>query len=77
MSSFSIILLIFFSKETLYINSTRKMASIVYTFVNICAFLNLNKRETLTTLRNYLFTSNNKNFKLEENNFYETPSEST
>lgn len=51
--------------------NNKTKATYIYGFINICSFLNLTKRETLSALKNFVFSSTNKNFKIEEFYFYE------
>lgn len=57
--------------------SNKTKATYIYSLINICSFLNLGKRETLGALKNFVFSSNNKNFKIEEFHLYENKNLST
>lgn len=51
--------------------SNKTRATYVYSLINICSFLNLGKNETLNALKNFVFASTGKHFKIEEFHLYE------
>jgi hypothetical protein len=51
-------------------------AMFVYSFMNICSFMGLNKEETLNVLKAYLFHIPNKSVKLDETYFFEEKTDS-
>ncbi|CAF0739434.1 unnamed protein product [Brachionus calyciflorus] len=62
----------FSSDENTIISMSNKIrASYIYALINICSFLNLAKKETLSALKNFAFFAISKNFKIEEAYFYE------
>ena len=50
-------------------NSNKFTATLIYAIMNICAFLSLNRRETMNSLRSFLFETQSKQIKLEESHF--------
>ena len=57
-------------------NSDFFTTTLIYAIMNICAFLTLNRKETMNSLKSFLFETSSKPVKLEENYFSESNSTS-